>query len=217
MAHRWLPAAALVLAGAGDGPAGVVLLALVGLSVPAAGGVVSYLVWIAAGAGVVGALGWAAGVALGLPPTTLLGAGLAVGGGVGAGARYLTVAEEAETGEAVTVEMGRNGDPDPEPVDLFEASPDPILFYGPGEDGRPVVRAANPAFEETMGAETTALAGTPLAEALFVVEDAADAADAVAAGESPAEPVVCETAAGRAEFRLRVAPVGEAGYVVYAP
>lgn len=181
------------------------------IAVSGTGGVVSVAVWIAAGAGVFAALGWAVATVAGFPPRLPVGIGIALGGGIGAGTRYIAAAEEAEEGESVTVEMDRADDP--EPADLFEASPDPILYYAPAEAG-PVVRAVNPAFEATFGVETATLAGTPLAEGLMT---GGDAAAAVAAGES-ADAVACSTDAGEKRFDLRVAPVGEErGYVVYVP
>lgn len=186
---------------------------LAAIAVPATGGVVSVAVWIAAGAGVFAALGWAVATVAGFPPRLPVGIGIALGGGIGAGTRYIAAAEEAEEGESVTVEMDRADDPEPEPADLFEASPDPILYYDAAEAG-PVVRAVNPAFEGTFGVDTAALAGTPLAEGLMAD---GEVAAAVAAGES-ADAVACNTDAGEKRFDLRVAPVGETrGYVVYVP
>ncbi|PSQ19802.1 hypothetical protein BRD00_00700 [Halobacteriales archaeon QS_8_69_26] len=60
---------------------------------------------------------------------------------------------------------------DPEVVspstDFFEHAPDPVVAVGV-EDGAAVVRAANPAFEETFGRDADRAAGRPPAEAVPV-------------------------------------------------
>lgn len=180
------------------------------------------VVAIAVGAVVVGAIAWLASGILGGPLSTGVAAGLgiAVGGGLGSVIWLLAVGEEEpERPEEVTVDMGEDEDlPEPEPADLFEASPDPILYYGGPE---PQVRAVNPAFVETFDVEATAVEGVPLADALQVGSGSAALVDAATAGRAADETLPCETGDGTVELRVRVIPVGSgdrpAGYVVYGP
>jgi PAS domain-containing protein len=218
-----LAAAALAVtaAGAGGPAAGAAVLFV---AAPGGDGLRAFLVWIVAGAAAFGVLGWAAATLLlpGLSATLLLGAGLAVGGGVGAGARFLATGERepGEPGESVTVDMAEEERPDPQPADLFEASPDPILYYDATGDG-PVVRAVNPAFEATFGVSVDSVTEAGLADALMATEGADRIVAGAADGEPVDETVACETADGTARFRVRVAAVdtarGTRGYVLYTP
>jgi hypothetical protein len=179
---------------------------------------------IASGAVVTGAVvGLVAAVTELVPfsPLVAAGIGIAVGGGLGSVVWLVSLDdEEPDTGETVTVDMDE-GDavPTPEPVDLFEASPDPILFYTETPDG-PVVRAVNPAFTDAFGVTSEALDGTPLRDGLFVADDAEAVLEAARASDVFDEVVACETEAGDSEMRLRIAATGRSrtdGYVLYTP
>ncbi len=166
-------------------------------------------------------VGIVAGVTELVPLSPLLagGIGLAIGGGLGSVVWLLSLEdEEPDTGETVTVDMAEDeAVPEPEPVDLFEASPDPILFYTETPDG-PVVRAVNPAFTETFDVTSEALDGTPLREGVLVAEDAAAVVQAAEAGDAFDRTVTCDTAAGDRPMRLRIAAAGRGrtdGYVLY--
>jgi len=180
---------------------------------------------IAAGALGLGAVAWlvatqTAIVAAG--PTLVTGLGLAVGGGLGSLVWLLGLGERgAQEADTVTVEMDGDdaSEPDPEPVDLFEANPDPICFYAEAPDG-PVVRAVNPAFERVFGVSSAALDGEPLADGALVVDDGAALVEAARAGRSFDEVCTCETADGERAMRVRIAATGRGrsdGYVLYSP
>lgn len=213
-------AGALLAAGAATGSpeaASLAVLSLVGADRQSLGGLVGS---IAAGALAVGALAWLVAEGTGALPMSVpvaTGLGLAVGGGLGS-LVWLLATDEAETDatETVTVDMaGEDGaTPTPEPVDLFEASPDPILYYA-GEG--PAVRAVNPAFEAVFGVDGATLEDAPLAEGLQVAEAEA-VVEAARAGDAFDEVVACETADGERRMRLRVAATGGGrteGYVLY--
>jgi PAS domain-containing protein len=174
------------------------------------------VLWIGAGCVVVGAIGWIATTVLvsGVNPEAGFGAGFAVGGGLGAVVRLIAFSDETGGSETVTVETNETANTDgPQPVDLFEASPDPLLYYT-DSDG-PAVRAVNPAFEERFGISTVSLAGEPLEQALMTSDGAAATAAAVQ-GEQFDESLVCETSEEERQFRVRVIPVAPArGYVVF--
>lgn len=187
----------------------------------------SLLGWIGGGAGVVGVAFWGLGkvVSLPLPPELLLGFGLAVGGGLGGVIRLLAVGEQrAETDETVTFERGGaeggESSSEPRPADLFEESPDPILYFDDSGDG-PVVRAVNPAFEETFGVTVTAVADAALADASMATDRVDDLVAAAAAGEPFRATVPCETADGSRPFRITTATrsdeAGTRGYLLYTP
>lgn len=215
-------AVALLTAPASPGRVSGTLAAvlLVGTSERALSGLVGA---IAAGAVVLGGVAWLVASQTALVPidaTVAAGLGIAVGGGLGSVAWLLLHGDAAEdSSETVTVDMG--GDegavPSPTPADLFDANPDPILYYG-GDP--PVVRAANPAFESVFGVSGAALDGTPLREGLFVAEDADRIATAAADGEGFDRVLACETEAERRRMRVRLAAAGgdrPAGYVLYTP
>lgn len=181
---------------------------------------------IAVGALVLGAVAWVVASQTTLLPlgtTVAAGLGLAVGGGLGSVVWLLGLeeTEEAST-EEVTVDMAEETTerPTPEPVDLFDASPDPIVFFA-GDDGHPVVMAVNAAFEGTFGVSGSALVDTPLADGLLVAEGAEDLAAAAQAGDSFDRVLVCETDDGERRMRVRLAvtrdPEDSGGYVIYTP
>lgn len=181
---------------------------------------------IAVGALVLGGVGWLVATQTAILPfgaTVAAGLGLAVGGGLGSVVWLLAIDEAEDTStEEVTVDMADEPaeGPSPEPVDLFDASPDPIVFFAGGEGG-PVVMAVNAAFEETFGVSGSALAETPLADGLLVAEDAEDLAAAAGAGDSFDRVLTCETDRGERRMRVRLAvtrdPERSGGYVVYTP
>jgi PAS domain-containing protein len=219
-----LAATLVVTAGSGGldpATAGVVLL-LGSDRMKSFGGLVGS---IAAGAIGLGLILWlvATGTTL-LPVSALIaaGVGLAVGGGLGSVVWLFAVGdEEVDTGGSVTVDMDGQGaaGPAPEPVDLFEASPDPILFYAETPEG-PVVRAVNPAFVSAFGVTSDALDGVPLREGLLVTEGAEDVVAAARAGETFDEVLACEGENGTQSLRVRLAATGRDrtdGYVLYTP
>lgn len=177
--------------------------------------------WIGAGAAVFGLVGLAIAMAFvsEVPPAAGLGAGIAVGGGFGAVVRLLGF-EQVEDTEDVTIDLDRDtvDVPAPEPADLFEASPDPMLYYDDDGNG-PVVRAANPAFAEMFDVPVDDTIGAELAETLAT--DPQAVVDAAAAGTPFDDTRSCETGNGERPFRVRVVPVdvasGTRGYVVYTP
>lgn len=172
--------------------------------------------WIAAGCGVAGVAGWAIATLflVEVPPTAGLGAGIAVGGGLGAAVRLLVFEKGDSQAETMTVEMADGDAPEPEPADLFEASPDPLLYYHGTGDGA-LVRAVNPAFEERFGVTEAGVDGVALADAVRVSDP--DSVTAAATGGEQFDAVLrCETGEGIQEMRVRVVPVGKKwGYVVY--
>ncbi|WP_436933919.1 PAS domain-containing protein [Halovenus marina] len=177
---------------------------------------VDIILWIAGGCLGVGVLGWVATAVLvsGLDPMVGFGTGFAVGGGLGAMVRLVVLSEESDRSETVTVEMDEADDSaGPEPVDLFEASPDPMLYYD-DSDG-PTVRAVNPAFEAAFGISTASLADEALKHALMTSEGVS-AAEAASRGDRFDGRLSCETTEGVEQFRVRVIPVAPArGYVVF--
>ncbi|MEF8815139.1 MAG: hypothetical protein V5A55_15225 [Halovenus sp.] len=172
--------------------------------------------WLAAGCGVLGITGWVVATLFfsNIPAAAGLGAGIAVGGGLGAVMRLLVFGQEESQAETVTVDMDDGKTPGPRPADLFEASPDPLLYYTSGEG--PVVRAGNRAFEETFDVGDNALDGTSLPEALMTA-DSDDIVRAATAGETFDAVRRCETVGGERDLRIRVVPVGDGthGYVMY--
>lgn len=185
-------------------------------------GLRNQLLWILASALLGGGLGYGiATVAAPTATTIALGFGLAVGGGLGAVVRLLVV-EDTETTEpdemAVSSSGGGTDTPDPQPVDLFDENPDPVLYFDNSGEG-PVVRAANTAFEETFGVGSGAVENAALADALMVTDRAetivATASEATAFGAV----LGCETATGEKRFRVRTVAVARGpatrGYVIY--
>jgi hypothetical protein len=174
--------------------------------------------WIVAGVIVGAAVGVAAHSVLDLPLARYgaAGMGAALGGGLGGLVNFVSVGEhEGEPEPGVTVDMGRDGDPEPRPADLFEDHPDPVLYVA-DEGGGPVVRAANDTFGETFDMPTTTLTGAPLADALRT-GDAGDLADALAAGDTVDRELDLETAEDTAPFRVRSVGDPADGYVLFTP
>ena len=183
---------------------------------PQSGSLLAVVGWIA-----VGAVSLAA-VLAGLDSVTTLpfsqpvaiGLGLALGGGIGGVASLFRATETTDSADGtMTVDVEPEGTTTPEPADLFDGHPDPVLYYA-AEGHGPVVRAANDAFGETFDVPPDRIAGTPLSEALLVTGDETVDADAVAAGGLD-RIVECETAAGTERLRLRTVTNGETGYLLY--
>jgi len=228
--RRWV-GLALALVGAlvlvGSDPAGSpharAGLALLALGIGGERSLRGLVAAIAAGALVLGGVAWLAAdvVAGSLAPGLAAGLGIAVGGGLGSVVWLLAVGEDEEDDtEEMTVDMqATEGRPSPEPADLFEANPDPILYYG--SEPELTVRAANPAFGEVFGTSPDDLEGQPLEAALGVEAEREAILEAARAGRPADETVPCETAAGREPLRVRIAPTGTgdlaAGYVIYGP
>jgi PAS domain-containing protein len=173
---------------------------------------------IVVGTAAIGAIAAGVVTAVGGPlsPTVAAGVGAAVGGGVGSAVWLFVAADDAEEETDVSIDVGEAA-PAPQPADLFEANPDPILFVG-GPD--PSVLAANPAFGEVFGVDPDDVAGRPLVESLHVETESDAIAAAVAAGRAFEATVACETAEGPGNRRVRVVPTGGAhgaAYVVYGP
>jgi hypothetical protein len=176
-------------------------------------GLVELLAWLGGGAILFGIVGWAAAayVLASVPTIAGLIAGLAAGGGFGATVRLFASAEDNEDAESVTVDMEEKDTvPDPQPMDLFSANPDPILYYGGGTDD-PVVRAANPAFEDQFDGDDGLVENQALGSAL-PIDDPAAVVDAVTAGSQLDTTVT----APAGSYRVRVVPVagGRSGYVL---
>lgn len=183
--------------------------------------------WIVGGSAVLGGAFWGLGqvVSLGVPPELLLAAGVAVGGGLGGVVRLLGGEEDSEVpDETVTFTRGSSsesgGTPDPRPADLFETSPDPLLYFDNSGDG-PVVRAVNPAFESVFGVTSTAVEDAALGDANMVTDRSDAIVRAASTGADFRATVDCETADGEDTCAVRLATVtddvGVRGYVIYTP
>jgi PAS domain-containing protein len=184
------------------------------------------VVTILAGTVVGGVLGW--GVAQVTAPTavglaTIFGA--AIGGGFAAVIRLFVFADATpQETESVTIGSESSNDaetvPDPEPIDLFEGTPDPILYFDDAGDG-PVVRAANPAYAETFGVAAESVERAALGDALMVTARGDAIVAAAGAGERFDERVACETGTQTRPFRVRTVTIesiaGTRGYVLYTP
>lgn len=187
-------------------------------------GLRTQLLWIFGAGALGGVLGYAIATLAAPTATTLaLGFGIAVGGGLGAVVRLLAVGDtEPQEPDDVTVSSRRTepSTPDPQPVDLFEENPDPVLYFDDSGDG-PVVRAANRAFEETFGVDSEAVENAALADALMVTERADDVVTAAADAATFEAVIDCETATDEQSFRVRTIAVargnGTRGYVLYTP
>jgi hypothetical protein len=184
------------------------------------GGVATMVGWIGAGALLVaaGALAVEATLTLPFSRALLVGLGIALGGGIGA-VGYLLSADDIEETEpdreTMTVEMDEEAIPAPEPVDLFDGHPDPILYYADGGYG-PVVRAANESFGATFDVPPGRIAGTPLEETLMTTDS--DAVDTESITDPAFETTVeCKTGSGVGRFRLRSVDAGGDGYLLYTP
>ncbi|MDS0283334.1 hypothetical protein [Haloarcula onubensis] len=188
----------------GSGPQFESLLAVVG--------------WIAVGAVSLAAVLLALDSVVALPFSreVALGLGIALGGGIGGVARLFRVDERAERpDQTMTVDVDPDETTAPEPADLFDGHPDPVLYYAAEGHGA-VVRAANEAFGETFDVPVDRIEGTPLSEALLVTGEGTVAADAVTAGGLD-RVVDCETAVGTERVRLRTITNGQTGYLLYTP
>lgn len=186
------------------------------LAVPGASGLLGVVLWIAAGALVLGGLCWAVVTFLfpTVPPVLGLGLGIAIGGGLGAVVRLLVLEDTTDTTETVSVDTSTDeAASTPTPADLFETHPDPLLYYDATGDG-PVVRAVNDAFVETFDVAATMVEGAPLRDALLF-QDTDDIVAAVAAGEAYDAVHTCETTDGDSSFRVRLAATDASGYVLY--
>lgn len=177
----------------------------------------SVFLWILAGAIVSGGFGWLLATAVGATPAVGGAAGIAAGGGLGAALRLLVYPSAQRRRETVTVEMG-DGEAGAEPLDLFEAHPDPLCYYTGGET--PTVRAVNPAYEETFGISASTIEEADLDGALMTTETG-PFVEAATDGATYETTVVCETASGEKQYLVRVIPIAGAadsrGYVLYTP
>ena len=204
---------------------GLVLAAPILLVGPDDGfGLRNQLLWILASALVGGGLGYGIATLAAPAATTIaLGFGIAVGGGLGAVVR-LFVVEDADAVEPDEVTVSSSSAepsvPDPQPVDLFDEHPDPVLYFD-DSGGGPVVRAANRAFEDTFGVGSEAVENAALADALMATERTEDIVAAAGDAESVDAVVDCETAGDERPFRVRTVAVargnGTRGYVLYTP
>jgi hypothetical protein len=192
---------------------------LVAVSLPDSEGLGTLLAWILGGA-VLGALvGFVSHgvVDVSLTRVGLVGLGTALGGGLGGLVYFLSIGEAEEgTDAGVRVDMDREDAPEPRPADLFEEHPDPVLYVA-DEGGGPVVRAANVAYGETFDLPPSALAGTPLSEALVPAGEIGDLAETLAAGESVDRELRFETAKRERPFRVRSVGNPADGYVLFTP
>lgn len=182
------------------------------------------VLWLAAGAAVGGLVGWGGATTSAAVATPVgVGFGFAIGGGIGAVIKLLVVDEqEPEPPESVAVTMGNEGQdtPDPQPVDLFDAHPDPLIYYEDRGDG-PVVRAVNAAFVDRFGVSASAVEDAGLGDALMVAGGGKALVEAAADGLAFDDTVECETGEGTVLFRTRVIAdtddAGTRGYVLYSP
>ena len=219
--------ASLAWLASGGADAGTLAGPLLVVGIAGRHNLLTLLGWIAGGAGIVGVLLWgiATFASLSVAPELMLAAGIAIGGGLGGVVRLLSVEEEPQdTAETVTFERSAGGSddsgPEPRPADLFEGSPDPIVYYDDSGDG-PVVRAVNPAFEDAFGVASGAVEDAALGDALMLAEGVDDLVAAAAAGTAFSATLACETAAGEQRCVVRLASVsdeaGTRGYVLYTP
>jgi len=181
---------------------------------PQFGSLLTVVGWIAIGAMSLAAalLALDSVVALPFSSEVVVGLGLALGGGIGGVARLFRT---DGTDETMTVDVESTGGTTPEPADLFDGHPDPVLYYAADGHG-PVVRAANTSFGETFDVPADRLQGTPLSEALLVAGEETIDAETVTAGGLD-RVVDCETTVGTEQFRLRTIQNGDTGYLLYTP
>jgi hypothetical protein len=174
--------------------------------------------WIGAGAISLAALMLTLDLVFDLPlsRSVAVGLGLALGGGIGGVANLLRGGDRVETeDETMTVDVATQATTEPQPADLFDGHPDPVLYYAAAGHG-PVVRAANDAFAETFDVPADQLAGTPLSETLLVAGEETVSAEAVLAGDVDTV-VDCTVPEGIARFRLRTVGSDDTGYLLYTP
>ncbi|MHC3379973.1 hypothetical protein [Haloarcula sp. H-GB5] len=174
--------------------------------------------WIGAGAVVFAtvALVVQSVFSLALSEQVTIGLGLALGGGLG-GVSYLLVTDSPgeTTDETMTVSADAEQTPEPQPVDLFDGHPDPVLYFADEGHG-PVVRAANEAFGTTFDVPSDRLDGTALSEALLVA--GIDEVDAETVSTTDLDVVALSTALDEPrQFRLRTAGAPSAGYLLLTP
>lgn len=181
------------------------------------GGLLTVVGWIGAGAVVVATLMLVLDLAISLPFSRqlALGLGLAMGGGLGGVANLMQEEDIRTNDESMTVGVEETTAPEPQPADLFDGHPDPVLYYA-SEGANPVVRAANDAFGAAFDVPTDRLAGTPLSEALLVAGEETVDVDAITAGDVDTV-VTCDVADGKTAFRLRTVGSERTGYLLYTP
>ncbi|WP_424002997.1 hypothetical protein ACOZ4I_03290 [Haloarcula salina] len=152
---------------------------------------------------------------LGLTQEATVGLGLAMGGGLG-GVSYLIATDDGESAdETVTVSSDTDTTPDPQPADLFESHPDPVLYVADEGHG-PVVRAANEAFGAAFDVPADRVGGTALSEALLVA--GIDEVDAETVRDEDLDTVVLSTAPDEpTRFRLRTVGESATGYLLLTP
>jgi hypothetical protein len=182
------------------------------------GSLAAVIGWIGAGAVVVAtvALVVQSVFAVGLSEQVTVGLGLALGGGFG-GVSYLLVTDSPgeTTDETVTVSTDAEGTPEPQPSDLFDGHPDPVLYFIDEGHG-PVVRAANEAFGTRFDVPSDRLDGTALSEALLVA--GIDEVDAETVTAADLDVVALSTAHDEPRrFRVRTAGVPSTGYLLLTP
>ncbi|MEF8974271.1 MAG: hypothetical protein V5A15_05225 [Haloarcula sp.] len=174
--------------------------------------------WIGAGAVVLAtvALAVQSVFSLGVSEQVTVGLGLALGGGVG-GVSYLLMTDSPDetADETVTVSTDAEHAPEPQPIDLFDGHPDPVLYFVDEGHG-PVVRAANEAFGTTFDVPADRLDGTALSEALLVA--GIDEVDAERVSTPDLDVVALSTAHDEPrQYRLRTAGVPSTGYLLLTP
>jgi len=182
------------------------------------GSLAAVIGWIGAGAVVLAtvALVVQSVFSLGLSEQVTVGLGLALGGGLG-GVSYLLMTDSpGETAdETMTVSADAEQSPEPQPVDLFDGHPDPVLYFVDEGHG-PVVRAANEAFGTAFDVPADRLDGTALSEALLVA--GIDEVDAETVSTGDLDVVALSTASDDPkQFRLRTAGVPSTGYLLLTP
>ena len=180
-------------------------------------GVAGVVGWIGVGSVTLAAIMLAADSFVSLPVNrpVAIGLGLALGGGLGAVANLLQDGETATQAEEPLTATTQQSTPQPQPEDLFDGHPDPVIYYADAGHG-PVARAVNEAFGETFAVPTDRLAGTPLSEALLVTGDSQLDAETIVDGDVDTR-LTCETADGESVFRLRTVGSGTTGYLLYTP
>ena len=182
------------------------------------GGLLTIVGWIGAGAISLAAVLLALDLVVDLPfpRQVALVLGLAMGGGLGGVAKFLREGELVDQrDETMTVGVEPDTTPEPQPADLFDGHPDPVLYYTEAGHG-PVVRAANRAFGETFDVPPARLTDTPLSEAMLVAGEETVGVEQVIDG-SVDSVVSCSVPDGTASFRLRSVGTDRTGYLLYTP
>lgn len=174
--------------------------------------------WIGAGAIFVATVALVVQSVAGLAITqeVTVGLGLAMGGGLG-GVSYLIATDDGETADGTVTVSSDDDDatPDPQPADLFDGHPDPVLYFADEGHG-PVVRAANDAFGSAFDVPADRVGGTALSEALLVA--GIDEVDAETVRDEPLDTVVLSTAPDQpTRFRLRTVGESSTGYLLLTP